>query len=215
VAWDKDEGFGGNLSRILRTGLRPAVMRAALPLFTELFMGIRRKAPATPRVHPSLRENAAKLARMVQEHSHQFKQASKRYKEEIITRQAVQARLADVAMWLYGWACTLSKLDHDIRAGGEGVEFERDRTAALHFFDLAENAIHVLFRELYENPDATMLSGAAAALKYTETLPNSEFAIPERSPNARGTGRPVKQDGLKQFPGDKHAKDPQPAGSRS
>src|SRR6185436_8195013 len=41
VAWNKEDGFGGNLSRIVRMGLRPAVMRAALPLFTELFMGIR------------------------------------------------------------------------------------------------------------------------------------------------------------------------------
>jgi hypothetical protein len=211
--WNSAEGFGANLTRILRMGTRPTVMRAALPLATELFMGIRKKAPAISRIHPSLREQATRLSRMVQEHSHQFKQASKRYKEEIITRQAVQARVADVAMWLHAWACTLSKLDHDVRQGADGPEFERDRTAAMHFFELAEHAIHVCFRELYENSDATMLTGAAAAMKYTETLPNSEYSIPEKTPVAQGTGRTRKQDGIKQFPGDKHLSDTLPAGS--
>src|SRR6185295_6694061 len=143
VMWNQAEGFGANLSRILRMGTKPAVMRAALPLATELFMGIRRKAPPISRIHPSLRDQANKLSRMVQEHSHQFKQASKRYKEEIITRQAVQARLADNAMWLHAWACTLSKLDADLRGNSEGPEFDRDRAAAVHFMDMAEQAIHV------------------------------------------------------------------------
>ena len=204
VAWNKDQGFGANLSRMMRMATRPAIIKAALPLAGELFMGIRRRAPSITRIHPSLRGAAAHLCKMVQEHSHQFKQASRRYREEIITRQAVQARIADNAMWLHAWACTLSKLDHDIRAGGEGVEFDRDKAAAMHFFALAEHAIHVNFRELYENADPTMLAAAAAALRYTQTLPNGEFSIPEKSPNAEGTGRVRKQDGIKQFPGDGH-----------
>ena len=72
----------------------------------------------------------------------------------------------------------------------------------MHFFELAETAIHHNFRDLYENPDDTMLAAAAAALKYSDSLPNSDFVIPEKSPNARGTGRKLKQDGIKQFPGD-------------
>lgn len=203
VAWNNKEGFGSNLSRIGRMVTRPALMRAAVPLALELFLGIRRRAPSVQRVHSTLRAAAGRLCRMVQEHSHQFKQASKRYKEAIITRQAVQARLADNAMWLHAWACTLSRLDQDVRQGAEGPEAERDRAAAFHFFDLAEHAIQVNFRELYENPDASMLTAAAAAMRYTEALPNSEFSIPEKSPNAQGTGRARKQDGIKQFPGDR------------
>ena len=198
--------FAGNLGRIARMALRPAIMRAAVPLAAELFLGVRRRAPGPPRVHGSLQGSAERLARAVQEHSHQFKQASKRYREEIITRQAVQARLADIAMWLHAWACTLSKLDADLRGNSEGPEFERDRMGALHFMDMAEQAIHVNFRELYENADSTMAPAAAAALKFTDTLPNSDFYIPEKSPNAQGTGKKKRQEGIKQFPGDPPAR---------
>jgi acyl-CoA dehydrogenase family member 9 len=202
VGWNKEEGAWANLNRMLRTGAKPAIFKAAAPLGAELMLGIRRKAPPLPQVHPTLRPVAERFVRAIRDHSHQFKQTSKRYREAIIHRQAVQARLADNAMWLHAWACTLSKLDRDIRQGGEGVEFERDRAAAMHFFDLAELTIHNNFRELYENADDSMLKAAAAALKYTETLPNSDFAIPEGSPVAKGTGKVLKQDGIKQFPGD-------------
>jgi acyl-CoA dehydrogenase family member 9 len=202
VGWNKDQNAISNIGRMMGAGAKPAVFKAAAPLGAELFLGIRRKAPIAPKVHQSLQPIAKRFAKLVQEHSHQFKQASKRYEEAIVYRQAVQARLADNAMWIHAWACTLSRLDLDIRSGGEGLEFERDRAAAMHFFDLAELSIHNNFRELYENADDSMLKAAAAALKYTETLPNSEFSIPEKTPTkAHGTGRERKQDGIKQFPG--------------
>ncbi len=208
LGWNGREGVGANLARILKNSANPTVLRAAVPLALELFLGMRRRLPKITRVHPSLRDEADRLCRLVREHSHQFKQASKRYQEAIINRQAPQARLADNAVWLHAWACTLSKLDHDLRAanGNTGdAEFERDRTAAVHFFDLAEVAIHQNFRELYENADDSMLAAAAASIKHNDTLPNSEFVIPEKSPSAAGTGRVNKQDGIKQFPGDSHA----------
>ena len=74
--------------------------------------------------------------------------------------------------------------------------------AAMHFFDLAELEIRRKIHDLYENADDTMLAAAAAAMKHNDTLPNSEFVIPERSANAKGTGRANKQDGIKQFPAD-------------
>ncbi len=209
LGWNGREGPGANLSRIIRSSTNPTVLRAAVPLALELFLGMRRRLPRITRVHASLRDEADRLCRLVREHSHQFKQASKRYKEAIINRQAPQARLADNAIWLHAWACTLSKLDHDIRAAnGQGAgdaEFERDRTAAMHFFDLAEVAIHQNFRELYENADDSMLAAADASIKHNDTLPNGDFVIPERSPTAAGTGRVNRQDGIKQFPGDSRA----------
>ncbi len=209
LGWNGREGLGANLSRIIRSSTNPTVLRAAVPLALELFLGVRRRLPRITRVHASLRDEADRLCRLVREHSHQFKQASKRYKEAIINRQAPQARLADNAIWLHAWACTLSKLDHDIRAAnGQGAgdaEFERDRTAAVHFFDLAEVAIHQNFRELYENADDSMLAAADASIKHNDTLPNSDFVIPERSPTAAGTGRVNRQDGIKQFPGDQRS----------
>lgn len=213
VGWKSDQSFFGNTGRIIKNFLNPTVFKAAFPLGLELFLGIRRARPAITKVTPALRVQADRLCAMVREFSHQYKQACYRYQEALITRQAVQARLADCAIMLHAWACTLSKLDHDLRlANGhagphaeQDLELERDRTAALHFFDLAENSIHHNFRELYENTDDTMLTAAAAAIRHNDTLPNSDFAIPERSPVAAGTGRTLKQDGIKQFPGDRHA----------
>jgi acyl-CoA dehydrogenase family protein 9 len=211
VGWNKDQALGGNLSRISRNLMRFPVLKAALLLGSEVFLGIRRPIPEIKGVLPELQPQARRLATLVREHAHQFKQASKRYDAAIVHRQAVQARLADNAMYLHAFACTLSKLDKDLRAAnghaasGADPEFIRDRAAATHFFDLAENAIHTNIRELYENTDDTMLPAADAAIAYTDTLPNAAFSIPEKSPVAKGTGRELRQDGIKQFPGDKHA----------
>jgi len=204
VGWDADESLGANLSRILRNGLNPTIARAAIPLGIELFLGVRRRAPVITKVSPALRPQADRLCGIIREFSHQYKQACKRYREQLVTRGSVQARLADCAVWMHAWCCTLSKLDADMRAGQDGAEFERDKAAALHFFDLAEVAIHAAFRELYEHADDTMLAAAAAAMKHSDTLPNAEFSIPEKSPVAQGTGRTLRQDAIKQFPGDRY-----------
>jgi alkylation response protein AidB-like acyl-CoA dehydrogenase len=181
------------------------ILRAAVPLALELFLGIRKKRPVITKVHESLRPYADRLARLTQELSHQFKQASRVHKEAIIERQAVQARLADAAIWLHGWACTLSRLDSQVRESSEGVEFERDKSAAIHFFDVAELAIHEAFRGLHENADESMRIAAKAAIAHNDTQPNSEFIIPERSPVAQGTGRKPRLEGVKKFPGDAYA----------
>ena len=201
LGWSKDEGFGANLGRILKNSTNFRLVRAAVPLGIEIFLGIRRSLPAVPNVHDSLRTQAQRLAWLIREHSHQFKRASKRYEEAIVHRQCVQARLADNGMWLHAFACTLSKLDQDLRRGGDGAEFDRDKAAALHFFDLAETFFYANLRELVENADDTMLKAAAAAIRHSDAMPNSEFSIPEKSPIAKGTGRTLKQDGIKQFPG--------------
>jgi alkylation response protein AidB-like acyl-CoA dehydrogenase len=206
--WNDGDKLAANLARILNSLTRRAVLKAAIPLGLELYLGIRRPTPPVPSVHESLRGAAEHLCKTVREFSHQFKQASKRYKEDIITRQSVQARVADSAIWLHAWACTLSKLDHDLKQAnglGSDAEFERNKAAAFHFFELAECGVHTCFRELYENPDDTMLKASSAAMKYTATLPNNEFSIPEKSPVAQGAGRIRKQEGIKQFPGDSEA----------
>jgi alkylation response protein AidB-like acyl-CoA dehydrogenase len=201
VGWDHTESPTQNLARILRGLKRPGVMKAAAPLGAELFLGLRRSAPEITFIHDSLRPSSERLGTMIREHSHNFKLASKQHGEQIITRQAVQARLADSAMWLHAWACTLSKLDRDLRSGRSGAEFERDRTAALYFMDMAEREIDDCFRRLFDNDDDRMRAAADAALKFTETLPNAAYAIPERSPNAAGTGRAPDRSVIKQFPG--------------
>jgi hypothetical protein len=179
----------------------PTMLRAAIPLGMEVFLGMRKKAPTINKVNPSLRNYADRMTKLVSEFTYQFKVISKKKDSAIVTAQATQARLADVALYLHTWACTLSRLDADIRNGESGTEFERNKAAAIHFFDIAELEIHNRFRALHENADDTMLKAADLALAHSDTLPNSNFSIPEKSPVAQGSGRELKQDHIKQFPG--------------
>ncbi|MEO1007469.1 MAG: acyl-CoA dehydrogenase family protein [Planctomycetota bacterium] len=203
VDWDKDESLGQNLGRIVPNLLKPKILAKAVPLGAQVFLGIRPPAPSIGKVHASLKNDADRLARLIREHSHQFKITSKRYDAELVSRQVPQSRLALNAIYLHAYACTLSKLDRDVRSGRSGPELERDKAAAAHFFDLAELWIHENFRALYENADDSMFKAADAALAYNATLPTGDFIIPESSPTEQlGQGRTVDQSAIKQFPGD-------------
>jgi alkylation response protein AidB-like acyl-CoA dehydrogenase len=201
MSWSKEQSFGANMSRILKNGTNPTIVGKAIPLGLELFLGIKKGAPQVTKLHPSLSTHADRVGQMTRDLSHAFKKMSKVHEENLLNRQVVQARIADCAILIHAMTCSLSRLDQDIRAGAEGVEFDRDKAACEHFCDWAECDFRRLMRELTDNPDATMLKASAATLKHNDTLPNTEFSIPERSPTAAGTGRELNQQGIKQFPG--------------
>ncbi|HBS28878.1 MAG TPA: acyl-CoA dehydrogenase [Phycisphaerales bacterium] len=211
VGWDHRESLGANLSRIMKHAFQPVVMGKALPLALELFLGLKPAAPRVTRLHPSLAGHADRFARLVREHSHQFKLASKEHEEKILDRDTIQARIADNAIYLHAMACVLSRLDQQLRDAQEGAEFERDRSAALAFLDMAELWMRDNWRHLREHCDDTMRRAAAAAIAHNDAMPNALFSIPERSPTAKGTGRTLKQEGIRQFPGDRHKAEAQRA----
>ena len=213
LMWSFIFGYGGKQLGEWMLGIRdaapssfykPGFIRQAAPLGLEVFLGIRKRAPKISKVHPTLRPHAQRLGKLFSEFTYQFKQTSKRYDAALLAKQNPQARVALAAIQLHAWSCALSKLDSQIRRGDDGVEFERDKAAALHFFDLAELEIQRLFVDLYENADDTLFAACEAAQKLSDTQPNSDFIIPERSPTAKGTGRDAVQEGVKQFPGDKY-----------
>jgi len=202
---DGEAGFGEMIGKMLTNGLKPSIAGKAIPLALELYMGIKPAKPQVTHLHGSLNKWADELARCIRELSHAFKWASKEYEEKILDRQAVQARISDIAMHCFAMSCTLSKLDGQIRAGDDGIEFERDQSAAEHYCNYAVHEIDRILIELKRNTDDTMLDCAEKALAYNETLPNERFSIPEKSPTAAGTGRTPSQDGIMQFPGDSAA----------
>ncbi len=211
LMWSFIFAYGGKQLGEWMLGIRDAPLgtklkqlKQIIPLGAEVFLGIRKRAPKITKIDPSLREPADRLAKLICELTYQFKQAAKRNDAALMHRQAVQARLAFVAIYLHGWTCTLSKLDMDIRNHGAngGAEFARDKAAAYHFFDLAELEIQRYFRELYYNADDTMFTAAEAAMAFSDTQPASDFCIPEGSPTEfKGKGRVPNQTGIKQFPG--------------
>ncbi len=200
VQWSDDETVGENTARILGGAFKPATVKAGLPLATEIFLGKKVAAPEVTRVHPSLRSFAERLAGHVQTHTREFKLASKRMEEKIVTAQVVQARLADNAVLMFAWSCVLSKLDQQLARGAKGAKWDRDKLAGLHFMHLAHERIVANVRELTTNSDDSMRRAAEAALAWVDTLPNEAFYIQESSPVAAGTGHPIQEAYIKQFP---------------
>jgi len=198
--WNNEETFAANARRIIGNIFKPGIISYAVPLGLELILGVKRKLPHIPKLHSSIANEGLRLAKLVQDHSHQFKLVSKKYKEKILNIQTIQARISENAMWLHAVVCTLSKLDRQLKANESGPQFERDKTAALHFVDMAELVINTNISRLNKNADNSMRTSAAAALKHNDTLPNADFIIPESSPNAKGTGRFPVQENIKQFP---------------
>ena len=184
LLWDSDQGVGKNLGRMLGNAVRPVVLGKAIPLGVQLVLGIRPGKPDLKGFHPTLAPQVKRLATLIRNHSYAFKRASMREQEAIVTRQTIQARIADSAMYLYAMICVLSKLTHQLNRGDSGLALDRDREAALHFFDFAEIAIEESLRKLTRHADVSMREAASAAMAYNDALPNERFIIPERSPVA-------------------------------
>ena len=202
LTWDADETPSENLARILGNSLRPEIISRAIPLGAQLFLGIMPVKPEVSGFHPLLEKFTGRLATMIQRHGHSFKLASKWHREEIVKRQVVQARVADNAIYLFALASSLSRMDMQIRNGDYGLSYERDRTALAHLFDLLELEFYKNIGELKKNADASMRNAADAARRHSDSLDNKDFYIHESSPVAKGTGKPVGTEHIRQFPGD-------------
>ena len=201
LLWDGDQSTEENLQRLLSNGTNPEVLRRAIPLGLQLFLGVKPERPEIRGAHPSLEGYAERLAKLVQDHSHYVKLVSKWEREEIVGRQAQQARVADNGIYIYALAASLSKMDDQIRRGEGGPAFARDRAAFDHLFDLLEQEIHGNFGAMRRNADDSMRRAAEAALAYNDTLPNEDFYLHEASPE-KGTGKPIPTEHIRQFPGD-------------
>jgi len=201
VSWDDEQDLPDNVTRILKGAFRPATIRAGTPLAAEIFLGKRVARPSFERLHPSLSSFADRLAAHVQNHTRAFKVTSKKHADEIVGRGAIHARLADNASYLFAWSCVLARLDQQMMEGASGAEWERDKAAGVYFMHMAHDGIEQNLRQLERNADDAMRTAAEASLAFVESLPAVDFYIHEASPNAAGTGRPVQQAHIKQFPG--------------
>ena len=202
LTWNDSQGIGKNITRILGNSLNRSIVSRALPLFAQLFLGIPPASSKITRVHPLLDGLSDRLSEMVKRHAHSFKLASKWHREEIVKRQVVQARVADNAMMLFALGASLSKLDYQIRTGAYGPAFERDRAAAAYIFDLFERDFYRNIGELRDNSDENMRRAAEAARRHNDTLPHGDYYIHESSPVAKGKGKPVRTEYIRQFPGE-------------
>jgi alkylation response protein AidB-like acyl-CoA dehydrogenase len=197
-------GYGGKQLGEFLLGVKASPLRhfgEATKIGAELFLGMRRAAPKITRLHPKLDHLRRDVESRVQELSHQIKLAFKENEEKLLTRQMVQRRLATVAMWIHAMACSLAKLDRDIRNGLEGERLDEDLTLVEHVCALGGQEIDTAIRGLRNNADETMRKAAQVALKQVGRLPNSDYSIPESTLDdaARGTGRKPDADDIQDF----------------
>lgn len=174
---------------------------AGVRLGAEVFLGIKRGSPRITSIDPSLATLGRRLSVLIREFSHDFKRIASELKETFATDHLVQERLARIVVDLHAITCSLSKLDRNVRNGLSGTELEDELVVVEHLYAIAENSIEKNRTDLRRNCDVTMKRAAAVALAWGKTLPNSDYAIPERTPDesARGTGKVADQEHLQQF----------------
>lgn len=172
----------------------------ALKIAGELFLGIRRSAPAPARVHERLAPLARELASRVQEHAYQVKCMFKEWEEKLVTEQTIQFRLSMCAIMIHAMSCTLSKVDRNLRRGLQGAALDREMATVEHLFALAGHNIDDEVRRLRFNTDETMKRAATVMLERIDQLPDSDYSIAERSPTPkRGQGYVADQTHIPQF----------------
>jgi hypothetical protein len=113
----------------------------------------------------SLKLHAHRLGRMVWRFNLQVDRALVHYREEVLDRQYVQERIANMAMELFASTCVLSRWDADLQ---EGI-MHRDRAAAL-FMRESGRRVNRWLSELHDNDDDAVTAAADALLRHEGTL---------------------------------------------
>ena len=176
-------------------------LSAGVRLGAEVFLGIKKGAPKIESLDPSLSSLGAQLTTMIREFSHDFKRCSTELKESFATDHLTQERFSIMVVQLHALICALSKLNQTVQKGHSEEAANHERCLVEHLFSLVESSIEQTRTQLRRNSDASMKRAAATALHWGQTLPNSEYAIPESTPDesALGTGKDLNQDHVPQF----------------
>ena len=174
---------------------------AALRVGLELYLGLRRPAPPITRLSPPLAHLQHDLEKHVREFGHQIKMMFKVHAEGLIANQMIQRRLSAIVIWIHAITCTLSRIDQSIRAGVNGDQLRDEIRTVEHICAMGGEEIERNLRNLTRNTDETMRRCAQAALNLVSAKPNSDYMIPEKTPDesALGTGRVPDQTHIQQF----------------
>jgi alkylation response protein AidB-like acyl-CoA dehydrogenase len=177
---------------------------SAVQIGSELFLGVRRPLPSFTSTDPRLNGMMHELMMRVREFSHQVKLMFKEWEDKLVTEQTIQARLSMCAIYIHAMTCSLAKLDSHIRNGLSGEQLAYEMSVVEHLCSMFGLAIEEEVRALRTNADVSMKRAADAVLKHIDSLPNIDFAIPERTMDmkARGTGaklNPVNEEAIPHF----------------
>ena len=173
----------------------------ALRTAAALFLRMRRSRPRIGTLHPSLSGFRRQLETHVRDLNYHVKRMLQIHQERIMTRQLIHARLSWATVWIHAMTCTLARLDATLRSTTDAARITEETTVATHLCALAGERIRQAFAGLYRNTDDTLHAAAEAAMAQVDREPNSDYAIPEKTPDqsARGTGRDVDMEFIQQF----------------
>jgi hypothetical protein len=128
----------------------------------------RRHLPGQDRVHVPLRHaELADLGHLLEDltrtFGHAVEQQLMRYREAILEKQLVQARIADAATDLYMMSAVVARLDALLAFSGEGVS--RDVKVGRYFCHLAERRIRASLAHLHDDLDDETMDVASTLLQ--------------------------------------------------
>lgn len=173
----------------------------AMKIGMQLFLGMKPGAPEIHKLSPQLFEHGRRLSKLTQRLSHEVKMSFKRHEEKLITDQMTQRRLSWAAIHIHAMSCVLSRVDATIRKGINGTVLADEMAIVDYCCDWFESEIDENLRGLTKNYDDSMRKAAAVAMRHVAELPNGDYALPEKTPDAdaRGTGMDFDQEHIQQF----------------
>jgi hypothetical protein len=177
-------GVGEHLKDILDALKHPFRRFGTLLWFGTSQLAARFSAPGIPIQSSALRKEARVLARRVRDFGLVIPKLLARLRknalrqrsdsrpeellitEEVMKRQYLQERIADIACDLYAASCTLSRLDYMLMpTNGKPGERDRDVQAGRYFLQIANRRILNNFAALWDNDDAETTATADAFLQ--------------------------------------------------
>ncbi len=173
----------------------------ALGIGAELFLGVRRALPEHRVTDARLKPLMDDVMLRIRDHSHYVKLMFKQHEESLVTNEFIQERLSLSALWIHGMLCSLSRLQQDLDSSLPESEKSHRLLMVRTFCTLANERIEAESRALFNNHDAQDRACGEAVMAWIDSLPNSDYSIPESTPvvAVRGSGRVMDQTGIPQF----------------
>ncbi len=160
------EQFKGVLSSAQGVFRHPLKELPTLAKFGASQVGSLFTLPDVPVRSAELRPLARRLGRRVWDFGQAVQRLLMTHREEVLTKQYLQERIADAACELYASACTLSRMDHlQTYGNGNPDEVRRDLVAGRYFLSLANRRVRQCLAGLADNDDALTTAAADAALE--------------------------------------------------
>jgi alkylation response protein AidB-like acyl-CoA dehydrogenase len=122
------------------------------------------RTPHVPVRNEPLQPYARQLGRLVRQFGSSVQNVLRCHREEILERQYVQERIAEIAMELFAASCTLSRLDAELCPDSLNHSEGAQRAAGELFLRGSARRVRRWLAELDDNDDALMNATAAAAL---------------------------------------------------